>query len=818
MPSANAKIIVSPPPAYRGGAGGSPVQHLIQSARITHSWGSEPATAEVVYLGDDIQGGYFVTIQMVGYTFYGTANRFKPVISSQGNEKTLSFVDLRDYMDWDHVYCAFNKSELRLVGGIYARRYWHILPGNFNRLERTYTTSPLTAAQILNHLFNAATVEDNWSCNYHSDQINYPVYELDFLGGPKLREAVQEISDKQGLVFTLSGLFELSWVRKGEGIAPAIPAGSDFREDGAALSGHPTRIRVLGDRNRYQIHDIPMQRSWTQAWEQFYDLNLFIDDIYNRGSITAPFTIGGTTHPAGTAFTEIDSGDSEQIAGRQLAASRAMEITVWEYAELRGDHGSWDDYRRYAGRSRLDMPAALYIETILFRAFEPPSNFAIVNGYGQIIPGNSLSIVPEMIASVTHSPTTGYMNWYGEDPPSGNGYAVVRGYQVGKDLFRTIQPDRFKVSDWLRTQEVWEHHEFQIDDSGDGRVGYILFTEPVINSADLVVMKDGYAVLNANPTITVPQVRAALTFEAEIFSYIVGSGTRDDREIVSGLYSEFVGSHGYLPAELPFLDGQYATEKAQDYGGALLNNQFVYRIGSYVEYPAPNGSGVFPAGSPLTAHIDRIEIELSPSGWSVTKHLTSEQPRTTFVPERDLDRASRMRSLLPGQEQLRARANIHSLTAAAIAQDGAIKRTLTDAVRGPLGTSGRVRNTTILDNAGGSNLQAGTPLWRSKDETLPALPANTGATRKIFVGVTVRDGELVSGIIPHRDSGVVLTRVYGPVSENGVVGRSQGNDYLVSGGDVGVGVALKDVAAGMVKLIPVRIGASTGGNEPVWLP
>ena len=41
-------------------------------------------------------------------------------------------------------------------------------------------------------------------------------------------------------------------------------------------------------------------------------------------------------------------------------------------------------------------------------------------------------------------------------------------------------------------------------------------------------MVDGYGVFKANPTFSVPEVRVAITFQAERFSYLLGNGTRDD--------------------------------------------------------------------------------------------------------------------------------------------------------------------------------------------------------------------------------------------------------------------------------------------------
>jgi hypothetical protein len=306
----------------------------------------------------------------------------------------------------------------------------------------------------------------------------------------------------------------LVWARKGEGPVPVFPALSDDRETGLALSGNPTRIRILGDRNLYQVHDIPMVQDWARAWERFFDPILFYEEVFQKGQTRAELTLKGVKFPAGTPFVDISTAtttgpdlepvDPEQMVSRQLAKASALEMTVQEYADLVGDE-SFLDYRKFAGRSRLDMPAVLYLRQILFRAFRFSEDFGIVNQVGQFIPLPSLEISSKMIAKVSHDPVSGEMDWDPTENADGSGYGIVQGYQVGKDLFKTIKPERFRPDQWTDAQRVWEHVEFHIDDSGDEDSRFILFDEPVIKSADLVDLVDGYAVFKAKPTFSVPE-------------------------------------------------------------------------------------------------------------------------------------------------------------------------------------------------------------------------------------------------------------------------------------------------------------------------
>jgi hypothetical protein len=217
---------------------------------------------------------------------------------------------------------------------------------------------------------------------------------------------------------------------------------------------------------------------------------------------------------------------------------------------------------------------------------------------------------------------------------------------------------------------VWEHIEFQVDDSGEADGKYILFDEPVINSADLVTMVNGYAVFKAAPTFTVPSVRIACTFLGERFRYVKGHGTRDDVENVAGLAAEYAGTYGStgFPEELPFNDGDLATEKADEIAVSLLQGQYIYQKGNYTRWIPKSLDGTYPLGTQLGTRIDRITLTFGTNGCQVDVELTKEAPRRTYIPERDLDRGAQMKQLLPGQAELRHQSNLARLTAAALRQ------------------------------------------------------------------------------------------------------------------------------------------------------
>jgi hypothetical protein len=695
MPSAFPfiRIAAKPPARYRGGGSYSPKQFNAQAVSMTWAWGCEPASATITYIGAvPTEEGAAVTLKIAGHTFYGICKRDQTKSGSDGTVRELQFVDNRDYLDWDEVYCAFNKPYDKIVNGKRVRRYKHMLPANFNAYKWTYTTAPLTAAMILDYIVGPSkwdTVEDPWTVLYHGDQLAYAVLDIDAMQGKKLKSILQEISDAQGLMFTLmGGPFNLVWARKGEGSTVSTPAGANMITSGSALSGYPTRVRVLGDRNLYQVSDIPMVADWSPSWAQFFDVTLFTDEIYRIGKTRVPMTIGGDTIPAGTAFSTISSEiDPERVIGHQLALAESLEITVGEYAALKGDVG-FNDFRKFAGRSRMEMPAALYIQNILFRAFRFESGFVVRNFYGKDTPLGSLGIAGKMLAKVTHDPTTGEMEFDTTEAPDGNGYAIIQGYQVGKDMFRTLRPDRFDLSRWTDSQSVWEHIEFQVDDAGEEDGWYIIFDEPVVRSDDLVQMVNGYAVFKASPTFTTPAVRLCLTFEGEKFSYVKGTGTRDDVENVSGLGGEFISKHGAAPVEIPYENGQTATQKADVIATSLLSRQLSFDSGGFETYPIPDPStGQFPTGTQLTGMIDRVTLSATTSGCKQTVDLTSERPRNTYIPERDLERAVKYKQLLPGQAALRQEANLARLTAAALRTSPGALRTVREAFGNIIGSS-----------------------------------------------------------------------------------------------------------------------------------
>ncbi|OHD23034.1 MAG: hypothetical protein A2Y38_23360 [Spirochaetes bacterium GWB1_59_5] len=823
-----------------------------QTARATFAWGSAPGEATISYIGDaPVTRGAMVLLTIGAHFFGGICQSDTRKKSSGGANRELRFVDFREFLQWDYTFCAFNKEYARTVNGVRQKRYWSMLPLNHGNGIKTFHSVPYSANQIVALVLGArapaGTIGTSWTYDptggglFPQGCLNSPVYDFDCLGGKRLDGALSEICERTGTVFTLisspQNYYLLRFSRKGYAAVGSplpwapFPTNSDGRIYGEALSGNASDVRVLGERNRYQCLELTMVPDWPAAWQQFLDLTQFIDDIFARG-----------TNPLTNQRYNAYPGDVEFYRGYQDAAARGKMITVREYVALRNgsplagepanDGNRFIDHRKFSGRSRMDMPAALYLQTLVLRAFRP-AVAGIVNATGASLPLESLDLVSEQVCRVDYVPETGVMSAAVSEPADSNGLAIVKGYNVSADLWRQVRSDQFNPALFTAANAIWSAAPFQIDDSGEG-VKFIIFDEPVFVCDNLLTAVDGQAVLNANFTLTIPAVKAALTFEAERYSQwfsvnaagVVVAGrsntSRDMVENAAGLRMEISGNaDGTGQAEIAYADGLYAYQKAYDLAVAALLRQFTYAEGGYkLEWdPAQPVAGF---GVALSSLHDRIEITHGPQGTWERIDFTNERQRDGFEPERDLDRRSIQTSLFPGQQQLREEAEAHRKISAVFR--GFTPRLLdlfSRMVTGQLlpGDFGYVS----FAGPTAVPLKAGTPLWKIATDTSGNYNTNTRATnpfypleaeQKVFLGVTVREGEdMRKPALPfQRAPGQALARVQGPVEVNDDIGRELGQDYLKKGGSPGVGKALAAITDTSVKLIPCQFGAGGGGG------
>jgi len=886
--SASITITVGAPP--RGG--GAQANRMIQAKSVSgsFSWGSTPGTAALVYVGtkpnlglaEPVTVGSRLDFTIGAHYFAGICKSDTLVNSSSGMLRTLEFADMRFFLSWDWCFGVWNMPDVRLVNGVRVKRYWHIYPADWENQKRTYTTSALWGWQILAQAFEAPTVYTRWEWNltgnglFSDGLLNGPIYEIDGNAGLRLDALLNLICEKTGLVYTLDprplflndgqdtgdGDCRLVFTRKGYGLLPLpFPPNSDSRREGLALTENPWNICVLGERNKYQYLNVAMVADWAASWEQFLDVELFVKDIFDNE--TDPIS--------GNRYNAYPS-DPDQWFGFGAARARSLELTVGQYIALRAarpsntDAASYQDNRKYAGRWRNDMPAALYIQNLVFRAFKPNIGYtdlnpvsstygqivpAIQNAQGNIVPLDSAPIADQLLCRVFLDYATGNMTADTTQPVDGNGLLAVLGYQVGEDLFKFAQPDRVNLNFFSASQRGWSSVNFQIDDSGEG-VRFIIAEQPVFTSDNLLVAVNGYNVLNAAFTLQVPQASAALVFDAERYVFWKGTGLtnsfghldatqpmpgRNHVEPVNGLQQEWLvdGNNAGVQTEIPYADNATANQKALPIAQALLLLQRSYLVGGYNLKWNPS-LDISEFGTPLapgwSSQIDRIEVHASDSEILEVVDFTMERARDRFEPERELDRKTIGNSLFPGQQALRLEANNQKLLNAGMHQMGSTMGLFQKLLRGEL-QDGMQHIRFVPGSTLPATLPVGTPLViapaaaGSTGSATAVAPASVAGTTNRFAGVTVRHNEPTNRTFCVQTVGDSYAMVMGPVNTNDPVGLSAagGSDfatngaYLTGSGTPAVGLAMEPISGTGIQLIKVRLGSGGGGGgDPVWLP
>lgn len=648
----------------------------IQSCDLTWSWGARPASGVLVYPGPSFSENSSVIIEspitndaVTGApvppgsfcSFFGIAKKVVSVISSEGRVTTVEFVDMRELLSWDHVWGFYNRRIDLLVDGVWQKYYSHLLPENVATNFITYTPGPYTAAQILDFIFTSPTVNSTWFRIYYPVQVTDYVYNIDCTSGRTVADVVTEISQRQGLVFTLlGGQWQLVWALKGQGYLPVtfgeFPANSDHQRLGTAISEKPDTVTIVGGRNRYQVLGIPMVPDWNQTLISpssaigsdyaGFDF-VFVSFVYNQ--LTDPLSGQPYAHMATAA-------DPANYAGNSLARARAETITLGELADIfdannPGSGEAYRDRRKYNGRTRLDIPVLGYVKLLIGRAFSLPPNFGVTTIYGATIgtPG-SIKIVPVNLVETTYNYVTGAMTAIPLTVPGGNGLAIVQGLGFFNAPPVAWRSDQFDLTAWQNTHALWQRAPFQIDDTGD-QTQFIIFDIPVFVSDNLLVQINGHGVLNKNATFKIPNVLASLTIEAEQFLWyqVGGAGPYADltgvngTENVADLQSDFVCAYGVPSSveEQPFADGETGSEKASAIADYILEQQPVYVLGGYTNW----GNN----GTQLSGTFDRVTLHVGADGMTETVDFTSERSGNTFEPERDFDRRIQLLQLAPGQ-------------------------------------------------------------------------------------------------------------------------------------------------------------------------
>ena len=707
---------------------------VISDMSFTYSWGMSPASGNLSCVGGpSVLVGGDAVLSIGGSSFYGVLSNAVDEVQD-GHSYKLSFVDNRIKLQWDDVYCLFNRVEVRAddpnTPGIdRQKRYMHILPNDWDRQIKSYTDAPYSAQEIIGFLFSAPTVAHAWSGAFDALQSN-PVHEIDALTGKKLGNVLQEISDAQGLLFTLLGPSQLYWAQKGSGnLANYDPANTGEHSSGEAISSVDTRIRIVGDRNRYQDLSIDLEPDWIEEYEAFWLEPIWLDEV------------SGAFGLANTTFED-----------HARLAAVARKVTLREYCAVRGDQLA--DYGMWGEVGRMDVPVWTYLQDIVFKAYRVPADYSFND-----VPLDSLELVEGLLCALNYSLQGALIYDTEKLYPDAKAYMLVQGQQLG-----LLDPTKQRViteAELARSGSEWApNNRFNLDT----RNKVVIFEDAIFVPEDLFLFPNAQtdapaalrfiAVPNANAKISQAEVKASLVWEAERYARVFGSGIRKGPHYVSGLGVNELFDGNSSQGEIPYADDEFADDKAAKIAESLIGQQTTFSSGGFKRSGA--------TGTALTGSIDRVTISLNFSeAITETVEFSKERPQSNFENERDLERKQRARDLFPGQRGLTT--DVETLEA--IARIGKeLKRSpvqgnyqsLSDVMNKPVGgvdcSVNKLKSPQTYD--------AGRPIFLNDDD-VPDVSGNR------FAGVVISHG--ATGSVAVATQGVVPTLVQGPFKKAEVV-------------------------------------------------
>lgn len=682
---------------------------------FTRAFGVEPASASgraVLGAGSVSSGlsvGQYVAYSFGALVFYGILSRVTVVADREsGREYEFQIVDNRVRLPWKVFFGQYNIAEpadvvherplLRppssefsagsAVGddaadfgaGVEApspvpggsvdnaepnrgRVFSHIVPSQWAAQVRSYTTEPVSAAQILRSAFKSALGSFGFTLNLHPDQ-NEPVFDVDANSGMTLAALLQKLCEEQGLQVTLDGSRTLRFERRGQGtlVIPGPPA--QLSSDGEAMSTDPTKVRVVGDRTLVQVNNISLEPDWKQGWEKFISEPAWLDEVERT---FGPF--------------------STDSAGRAERAAKAREVTMRQYlSNVGSDSDNLADRGRWGKASRLNMPVWHYLNSIVYRSYRVPRDRML---YG--LPMCGLEIHESLLAGVGVADEGGQIHYRSEPVelyPQAAACVIVRGQPL--DLLVAAERDSV-VRRLKNLREEWsEIADFTVDASNHsirfaspmfidgnpasgesvllypnkGEGGFANVTEGLGEDSDYL----GLVVPNPGYKISPAEVKISLTFRLGKFFKDFGTGQRWTTHNVPDLAEHLldtnnsgsishalVGDHsGGLSAPTPpsglkeirYDDGETAAQKAERQAAGAIQKSGVERSGQYVRRGA--------AGTAVSGVIDRVTISITrEKGIEETVEFSKPRVSREFVSSRDFGRRVRTEELFEGQTELR---------------------------------------------------------------------------------------------------------------------------------------------------------------------
>ncbi len=841
----------------------------IKNYNFTRSWGVEPGSAEgtgLVAAGDSSAGiavGEYYVFGIGGIVFYGIISSAQRTAEREtGYEYPFSMVDNRVRLAWARVFAQFNMAEdpdlvhsndyakaltsathqggnsngVDFGAGLGSapsmpgvdqeagsisrgRLYGHVFPSQWGSQIKTYSTAPLSAAQILDYAFKGAVGGYQFILNTHSAQ-NKPVFNVDANSGMSLAALVSQISEEQGLQVTLDGQKTLRWGRRGGTVIP--PAGSHVQRVGYSVSTDPTKVRIVGDRTLVQVCNLELEPDWKTDWQAFISEPAWLAEV-----------------------ARIHSDVPDTAAGRAEIAALAREITVRAYLQAGGVTGDFADHGRWGKSSRMDIPAWVYINSIVYRSYRIPMDAYL---YG--LPLRSLEIHDQLLCAVEMSGT-------GEDAeiryraspvefyPQGGAYVIAQGQPLDllasadrTDLMRLrtrdLRTEWSDVADFtLDALNHSIHFATPVFIDGDASEGKAILSLPNMGeqeyddvSGDVDDKSDYLNVCVPNPGFEIEpaRVRVSLVFKLGLFYKDYGSGARWTSVSASNLADHLLDSsggtlsHGLVKSfdgelDVPssggglrmicFDNGKSATDLADDQAEGLIVRGGVEQAGSYRR--------IGQYGTSLTDGTDRVSINIiRVDGLVETVEFAKPQATRGFVASREVARRFKTEDLFEGQRDLQRQARqyraIGKLEQMALkAKARSTSHTvISDIFRRPFGSE-NPSCTTYADVNGQYPDRAGVSGWRAGDLLWLDDESNPSRTGTNFGGVVVTSTTTDSG-----------GEEEGGEEEEGGSGQPQYVN-VATDGTVPVACAPGITASASVMAMPGDWKCTTAGTYPIGM-
>jgi hypothetical protein len=772
---------------------------VVSQTTLNFSWGPSPATAAITLPGDcrsdyPLDSAIVLTVESV--TWRGIVRAAPKRVQGHGGWFTvIDAVDSRVKWERENVYCLFNQPEVRddnlATPGIdRQRRYKCIVPDGWRTQTAVWHDAPLTARQVLGYLCDDV---GGWDFEDHSG-LDKPLGVFDANNGMAFSEALGRIAEECGLMVGLADADTIRFAVKGVGTVPSFPTYSGSREVGSQLSGNPTHWSIVGDRAKYQVNNITLDPGWNRWWEDYVMKADFWDLV-------------------DTWFGPFDDDD----AGQSSLSAKALSVTVRELSETIDDDTILDS-RSWGDVSRNDIPALVYVQDIVFKAYQLPADFTIEPLWlPAALTLDSLELSDGGLnCNVDFDVDTGEMALPGSADrrffPNASATVIVKGLDMS--AFDPMARKHLTTAQLAEAGSKWKAvYDFNLDVRTDGRC--VVFSTQMFASGDLIRFPNhgvlpsthplyDLAVVNAAPTLAPADVKASLMFFGERYRSTYGSGSRKGVKYYSGLSEMWVfEDSGIVGLEVPSGKNDsggdvFADDLADQFGANLLVMPDVYSGGSW----SRSGS----TGTTLSGVVHGVSVKVARDA-GIVEDVTFADDRVSggIFPARFLEWNRRSRDLFPRQEELRQQA----WTAKTLAS----MRTMQRKIAAPVASVQDLAEVTF----GNQNPSASAVQLSSTEAAGSVMFQKNGvidASGTELAGVVIADGS--SGQSALATQGVVPVKVKGPFTAGSTVGVRDGESYarIIPDGHKTIGRVLHDYSGTATILAYVELGATDSARKP----